>query len=1415
MATIKVFEIQIDGVTKAIKNQEELTKALKDTRDAIGKKDFGSDGFERLIKTQAELKNQQKGIRTEVAKTQRQLELDDAAEGSYRKLNAQLVLARQRFKELSETERQSSFGKALVKDIQRLDGQLKGLDASIGQYQRSVGNYATAFNAIGGIIRGGLLFAGVSSITDTLQTSTSAVIEQVSAINSLRLSVSQLTDATGNDLDEYTSKIAAISTAFGVAQDGVLRGANSLTDQLTGDFNESLSLIENGFLVGANSSGEFLDILGEYSQQFNAAGLSGSQFISIISQGVSQGIFSDKQADLIKEFGLRIRELPTATKTALEQINISSEQIGQAITNGGIGEAFGLVQSKLRELPVDSQKVGQVLADVFGSAGEDVGVSFINSLDLSNESLGKLVQNFNEAQKAQERQLEANRELSDAQTELANSSKGLTDRFLLLRTQGLTLLTQGLTVISNSFSKFTLLIQPAVQEANNLAGSILNLFRAIFGTKEETEDFAGNALTLLVSVLSVVLNQITATVNVLVSFIEILKATPKFINDNKEALGLLVLGLITFNAQLIATQAATLAVSASIAIATATQNAAAISTGLLRGAWAALNIVMRANPVGLIITAIGLLATGLSIAYNESETFRNVLAGLSNTAKELFAIVKEIFGSFIDGVRDISNGDIGSGLKKIGLAIVKSNPINLAISQGKRLGESFTKGYEQNKTEESIKRNTVKNQAALEESGNILEAQGIEIGKRVGDAVSQGVADSLDPKRVLLDSASELSSEADRFIADLERRKSQKSATSTEKTDSAKKEEAKKAQTELEKLAEQQKKLKEEILSLNEANKPYIEQLRELTKVTGQIENLNKFGESINRQAAIANIAEGQIERLKLEIEDYKNALSDAPDAEIEGLLTQIKSAEDLISVQEDKVKRIQLALSNPASTGVLESDIEEELRQIEAKKLAEISALQELELFEEARAARVNAINQQAEIAALQTRLQLFRVGSNERLSIEIEIANKTKALNEGIDTANLQSRIRTIELSGIEQIEALRKRGLSEKEFAEQRKLIEQQAQLDILNANLSAAEDGSAEKLALAQKVADGEVAINAEKNKLIRDDDNARLAILNEALTGINNVTQGFATASREKTQREIVDIEERYGREIELAEGNTERQEELQQQLEEERRRIAKEDFERQKKYQLASASISFAQGLINILTAPSTIPDPFGAIFKAAQVGFLGIAYAQNVARISATQFVAEKGIDLGKNVEQIRKFGKGGDLNFLPLRIGQVQKGRSHSDGGNHIMTREGLVEYEKGEFADVDEMGNILILNKKSTAKFGTQLKSDAGMQYAGKRAKLSAINSYAGNGVRFAADGISLGDTRPNLAGAAGSIASISTVQSVTVQLSDTQVSNIANAVRQGAADGSKTGVLVGAKEGLRESERQNTLNNNLEI
>lgn len=75
--------------------------------------------------------------------------LDNAAATSMNALSQSLARMRMTYRELSEEERKSPFGKELLASIQQADAKIKELDATIGNHQRNVGNYSSAFNGLG------------------------------------------------------------------------------------------------------------------------------------------------------------------------------------------------------------------------------------------------------------------------------------------------------------------------------------------------------------------------------------------------------------------------------------------------------------------------------------------------------------------------------------------------------------------------------------------------------------------------------------------------------------------------------------------------------------------------------------------------------------------------------------------------------------------------------------------------------------------------------------------------------------------------------------------------------------------------------------------------------------------------------------------------------------------------------------------------------------------------------------------------------------------------------------------------------------------------------------------------------------------------------------------------------------------
>ena len=102
----------------------------------------------------------------------------------------------------------------------------------------------------------------------------------------------------------------------------------------------------------------------------------------------------------------------------------------------------------------------------------------------------------------------------------------------------------------------------------------------------------------------------------------------------KETIGVLTAAVVAVTAAVLsykATVAATTAITALQTAATtamaAAHKAAAVGATGLQVAQAALNTVLSANPIGLVVAALAALAAGLVTAYHTSETFRNIVNG--------------------------------------------------------------------------------------------------------------------------------------------------------------------------------------------------------------------------------------------------------------------------------------------------------------------------------------------------------------------------------------------------------------------------------------------------------------------------------------------------------------------------------------------------------------------------------------------------------------------------------------------------------------------------------------------------------------------------------------------------------------------------------------------------------------------
>ncbi|WP_026462581.1 phage tail tape measure protein [Adhaeribacter aquaticus] len=389
------------------------------------------------------------------------------AAGSVDQLKDQSAILTKQYNSLTREQRDNTKeGKALAAQLKAVNNELKESGAAVGDHRRNVGNYFDSLKSffsgnggIGGAISsiasfipglGGIIGQAVGGITEGFEDTTKSVIQ-------LRGEIQQTMGIVGLELEVVTAKAQTLVEVFDADFNETILAANALTKQFGIDAVDSLDLIRDGYLAGANASGEFLDSVKEYSTQFQAAGGSAEEFIAILATTNKAGLFSDKGIDAIKEGMLRLREQTKATVEALEPLGkTANKAIRDAIDDNRIFDAIKLVSKGLNETSLTAAETGTIIADVFGGAGEDAGLKYLQGLQNINTELEGQIDLSNELVKRQKESVEATEQYNLAFNTLSATFQSTTTSsgvfFTNIKTQGLMLL-NGLVLIFRALAE--------------------------------------------------------------------------------------------------------------------------------------------------------------------------------------------------------------------------------------------------------------------------------------------------------------------------------------------------------------------------------------------------------------------------------------------------------------------------------------------------------------------------------------------------------------------------------------------------------------------------------------------------------------------------------------------------------------------------------------------------------------------------------------------------------------------------------------------------------------------------------------------------------------------------------------------------------------------------------------------------
>lgn len=539
--SIKVnYEDAIYGIVRYKEKVEELSNAQKKLKDDF--KD-GKVGYNEYVTTLAAMdeqtKNYKGAIRDLSREVQNNIKVEREQEGSLKALRAELANAQKAYAALSREEREGAKGKELEKHIKSISDEVKQAEENIGLFQRQVGNYENAIKSALGVnsefatsimnmSAGGKGLAGVFEGAITSAKAFGSTLMGFMA-NPIFLSLAGIAGAgvafkwffdynkgieestrltreflglTGESLQTVRNEIQATADTYGKDYKETLEAVDVLTSQYGYNAKEALQIVNDGFQSGADLNGDMIAKIKQFAPAFHDANISGKELVATIQQTRS-GIFSDDGLNLIQMGSKKIREMSDKTAESLEGIGISSKKVEADLVSGSKStfDVIKMISTRLKELPQNSQEVGNVLKDVFGKQGANAGLKMIEQLDTMNIDLNKLKDTTGEYGEKMNEQREANEELNNVLSAMFDmSEKGFGEMLVQVKTlaiQGVTRLLKGVISLINYFVDLyneVLVFRGGVQVVITLIKSMGSVIKGVFNLMIDGAKMAGRAM---------------------------------------------------------------------------------------------------------------------------------------------------------------------------------------------------------------------------------------------------------------------------------------------------------------------------------------------------------------------------------------------------------------------------------------------------------------------------------------------------------------------------------------------------------------------------------------------------------------------------------------------------------------------------------------------------------------------------------------------------------------------------------------------------------------------------------------------------------------------------------------------------------------------------------------------------------
>ena len=618
MARKVLFEIEVEnvGATQRINALREEIKRLNKEIKGINE---GSDDYKRLTGEIANAQIEIKDLREQQKQLNRDFQAAKFPKDSLQGLRIEYAKLVDQIKILSAAERESDFGKSLIKNASGVKSQIDSIEQSLGRFTGNVGNYRSAFGSLAQIVSGGLIGGGIALTINSL---TNSFTKGLSALQDYGQGLSRLsaiTGVTGSALDDLEKRAQGLTT-IKIGDSEIVNTAQQIFEAFTlvGSARpellqdaDALELVTKQAIILSKASGDDLDAsvkaITSSLAQFQLGAKDSAEVINLLAAGSKVGkVEIPGLTDSITRLG------PTAKNSNVSLAETVS--IFETMADRGLeGERAAVSLRNVLVKLASAEVLPKQAQEAFKSVGIDIGVLSDKTIPLE----GRL-------------------------KELSKAAGNTTALVQIFGTENL----DAASILADSVPKYSELLT-AVQgtdEAYKQAG--INADNAA----QKFQNLEAQGVNLLTKAFLGAEPAISEVLGILSGLIGVLSEAPKFIAENADEVAALAFILLSFTKASQAAAESTIALTtiqgrqaAAMAISNAVTAAGEIVTKALSAAQAAMPLVALVLGIYAVAKAFEAYQNEASASEKATRAIAEAQAEIAKEAgKEVSALQRNI-----------------------------------------------------------------------------------------------------------------------------------------------------------------------------------------------------------------------------------------------------------------------------------------------------------------------------------------------------------------------------------------------------------------------------------------------------------------------------------------------------------------------------------------------------------------------------------------------------------------------------------------------------------------------------------------------------------------------------------------------------------------------------------------------------